>query len=146
MLVARGTNTFHLIQLLLYLRVIAQWYGWGGHFVYITHTLLHDFYCHRWDTKKLFNWYCLVFVLRTVIISLLGLLVMQTWNFIVNTFVFFCCDSGILIFFYLLQGTLFYGTYHCVVLFVSGKAAVVSVLSLDANLRSLLPFVESTGW
>ncbi|XP_067052413.1 protein virilizer homolog isoform X1 [Acropora muricata] len=26
-----------------------------------------------------------------------------------------------------------------------GKAAVVSVLSLDANLRSLLPFVESTG-
>jgi len=28
---------------------------------------------------------------------------------------------------------------------VIGKAAVVSVLSLDTNLRSLLPFVESTG-
>ena len=33
------------------------------------------------------------------------------------------------------------------IFFVSlpGKAAVVSVLSLDTNLRSLLPFVESTG-
>lgn len=77
-------------------------------------------------------------------ILLLGLLVRHETLLLTLLFSFFR-DSGILIFFYLLQGTLFYGMYHCVVLFVSGKAAVVSVLSLDANLRSLLPFVESTG-
>ena len=35
---------------------------------------------------------------------------------------------------------------HCCLMLVPGKAAVVSVLSLDTNLRCLLPFVESTGW
>lgn len=33
----------------------------------------------------------------------------------------------------------------CSILSFPGKAAVISVLSLDTNLRSLLPFVESTG-